>query len=341
MRVAMYYNNKDVRIEEMPVPPVGPGEVLIKVMASGICGSDVMEWYRIKKAPLVLGHEITGVIEKTGVGVKKYKVGDRVFAAHHVPCNTCKYCLNGQHTVCETLHTTNFNPGGFAEYILVPQLNVDRGMLILPEEVSFIEGTFIEPLACVLRGQRMAEMKPGQTVMILGAGLSGMLHLLAARTVGATRVIVTDINQQRLETAKSLGSDLVISSKEDVVAGLKKINAQKLADVVIVCTGAMSAFQQALQCVDRAGTLLFFAPTEPGVTLPVPVNDFWRQSIKILHSYGSSPLDAAIALELLRAKMIPVQKMITHTLSMSETPLGFKLAAEAKECLKVIIEPQR
>ena len=341
MRVAMYYNNKDVRIEEMPVPPVGPGEVLIKVMASGICGSDVMEWYRIKKAPLVLGHEITGVIEKTGVGVKKYKVGDRVFAAHHVPCNTCKYCLNGQHTVCETLHTTNFNPGGFAEYILVPQLNVDRGMLILPEEVSFIEGTFIEPLACVLRGQRMAEMKPGQTVMILGAGLSGMLHLLAARTVGATRVIVTDINQQRLETAKSLGADLVISSKEDVVAGLKKINAQKLADVVIVCTGAMSAFQQALQCVDRAGTLLFFAPTEPGVTLPVPVNDFWRQSIKILHSYGSSPLDAAIALELLRAKMIPVQKMITHTLSMSETPLGFKLAAEAKECLKVIIEPQR
>jgi len=333
MRVAMYYNNRDVRIEEMPVPPVGPGEVLIKVMASGICGSDVMEWYRIKKAPLVLGHEITGVIEKT--------VGDRVFAAHHVPCNTCKYCLNGQHTVCETLHTTNFNPGGFAEYILVPQLNVDRGMLILPEEVSFVEGTFIEPLACVLRGQRMAEMKPGQTVMILGAGLSGMLHLLAARTVGATRVIVTDINQQRLETARSLGADLVISSKEDVVAGLKKINAQKLADVVIVCTGAMSAFQQALQCVDRAGTLLFFAPTEPGVTLPVPVNDFWRQSIKILHSYGSSPLDAAIALELLRAKMIPVQKMITHTLAMSETPLGFKLAAEAKECLKVIIEPQR
>ncbi len=341
MRVAMYYNNKDVRIEEMPVPQIGPGEILIKVMASGICGSDVMEWYRIKKAPLVLGHEITGVIEKVGEGVKKYKIGDRIFAAHHVPCNTCKYCLNGQHTVCETLHTTNFYPGGFAEYIRVPQLNVDRGMLLLPEEISFVEGTFIEPLACVLRGQRMAAMKPGQTVMILGAGLSGLLHLLAARTVGATRIIVTDINQQRLETAKSLGADLVILAKEDVIARLKKINANKLADVVIVCTGALSAFQQALQCVDRAGTLLFFAPTEPGVTLPVPVNDFWRQSIKILHSYGSSPLDAGIALELLRTKMIPVQKMITHTLGMSETALGFKLVTEAKECIKVIIEPQR
>src|SRR4030043_2488235 len=161
MKVAMYYNNSDVRVEERPKPKIGPDELLVKVMASGICGSDVMEWYRVKKAPLVLGHEIRGEVVKVGEGVERYKVGDRVFVSHHIPCNTCRYCLNGHHTVCETLHTTNYDPGGFAEYIRVPRLNVDRGVFILPEEVSFEEGTFVEPLGCVIRGQRMAGLKPG------------------------------------------------------------------------------------------------------------------------------------------------------------------------------------
>ena len=155
MLVGMYYNNRDVRIEEMPKPKIGQGEILLKMRASGICGSDLMEWYRIKKAPLVLGHEVTGEIAEVGEGVKDYKPGERVFVAHHVPCNTCRYCLTGNHTACQTLHTTNFYPGGFAEYIRVPQLNVDRGTFLLPKSVSFEEGTFIEPLACVLRGQRM------------------------------------------------------------------------------------------------------------------------------------------------------------------------------------------
>src|SRR5512136_3189215 len=119
MRVAMYYRNEDVRIEEMSVPAIGPGEILVQVKSSGICGSDVMEWYRIKKAPLVLGHEIAGDIVEVGAGIQKYKVGQKVFVSHHIPCNTCRYCLSGNHTACETLHTTNFYPGGFAEYLLV------------------------------------------------------------------------------------------------------------------------------------------------------------------------------------------------------------------------------
>ena len=173
MRVAMYYNNKDIRIEERPKPKIGPGEILVKILASGICGSDVMEWYRIKKAPIVLGHEIAGEIVETGQGVEKYKVGDRVFVSHHIPCNTCRYCLNGFHTVCETLHTTNFDPGGFAEYVRAPQLNVDRGTFVLPDEVSLEEGTFVEPLGCIIRGQRVAGLRPGMTVLILGSGISG------------------------------------------------------------------------------------------------------------------------------------------------------------------------
>ncbi len=341
MRVAMYYNNNDVRLEELPTPKIGPGEMLVKVLASGICGSDVMEWYRIKKAPLVLGHEIGGEIVETGEGVAHYKTGDRVFVSHHIPCNTCYFCLSGHHTVCDTLHTTNYDPGGFSEYIRVPRLNVDRGVFILPDQVSFEEGSFVEPLGCVLRGQRMARLKPGQSVLILGSGISGLLHLLLARALGAGRVITTDVNEYRLNAAKQFGADAVIHAREDIPGRLREMNGGRLADLVIVCTGALPAFTQALQCVERAGTILFFAPTDPGVELPVPVNDFWRNGITLLPSYGASPLDCTQAIELIHAGRVPVRTMITHRLSLEETALGFKLVAQAKECIKVIIEPHR
>jgi len=151
MRVAKWYNNQDVRVEEMPTPEIGLGELLVRIIASGICGSDVMEWYRLDRAPLVLGHEIAGEVVGVGEGVEPYKVGDRVAVAHHVPCNTCHYCLSGNSTVCDTLRRTNFDPGGFAEYVRLPAINVDRGVFLLPDEVSYEEATFVEPLACVLR----------------------------------------------------------------------------------------------------------------------------------------------------------------------------------------------
>jgi L-iditol 2-dehydrogenase len=341
MRVAMYYNNRDVRLEKLPTPKIGPGEILVKVLASGICGSDVMEWYRIKKAPLVLGHEIAGEIVETGEGVERYKIGDRVFVSHHIPCNTCRYCLKGYHTVCDTLHSTNFDPGGFAEYIRAPRLNVDRGVFVLPDEISFEEGTFIEPLGCVVRGQRIAHLQPGQSVLILGSGISGILHLLLARALGAGRVITTDVNEYRLKAAKEFGADAVIDAREDIPARLRKLNDGRLTDLVIICTGVLSAFTQALECVDRAGTVLFFAPTDPGVNLPVPVNEFWRNGITLLPSYGAAPLDCLQAIELIRSGRVPVKQMITHRLSLAETAFGFKLVAEASESIKVIIEPHR
>src|SRR5512136_3102831 len=140
MRVAMYYRNEDVRIEEMSVPAIGPGELLVKVISSGICGSDVMEWYRIKRAPLVLGHEIAGDIVEVGKKVTRYKVGQRVFVSHHVSCGECMYCRSGHESTCDTLRKTNFYPGGFAEYIRVPEINVDKGVYVLPEEITYDDG---------------------------------------------------------------------------------------------------------------------------------------------------------------------------------------------------------
>lgn len=342
MRVAMYHNNSDIRIADQPVPRIGPGELLVRIEASGICGSDVMEWYRIKKAPLVLGHEIAGEIVEVGDGVERYKEGDRVSASHHVPCNTCHYCLSDRHTMCDTLRSTTFDPGGFAEYVRLPAINVDRGVYPLPDEVSYEDGTFVEPLACVLRAQRIAGLRPGQSVLVVGSGMTGLLQTDLARALGAGRIMATDISEYRLEAAKKFGAADVIHASEDVPARVRDVNGGRLADMVFVCTGAVSAIEQALVSVDRGGTVLLFAPTAPGVTIPVSVTElFFSGGVTLTSSYAGSPADHMTAVELIRARSVRVSEMITHRLSLEEAGLGFGLVADAKESLKVIIEPQR
>ncbi|MFC2022022.1 zinc-dependent dehydrogenase [Chloroflexota bacterium] len=342
MRVAMWYNNRDVRIEEMPIPQIGPGELLMRVEASGICGSDVMEWYRLDRAPLVLGHEVGGQVVAVGEGVERYKEGDRISAAHHVPCNACYYCLHGHHTACDTLRRTNFDPGGFAEYIRLPAINVDRGVFLLPDEVSYEEATFVEPLACALRGQRLAHMQSGNSVLVIGSGITGLLHVQLAHTSGASRVIATDINNYRLEAAQRFGADTTICAEEDLPTHLRQVNEGRLADLVIVCTGAVSAITQALKAVERGGTILLFAPTDHGVTIPISINElFFRNDITLTTSYAGSPADYQTALELISAGTIAVHQMITHRLSLAEIGLGFQLVANAQNSIKVIVESQR
>ncbi len=342
MRVARWYNNRDVRVEAMPVPEIGTGELLVRVEASGICGSDVMEWYRLDRAPLVLGHEIGGQIVAVGEGVTAYKEGERVTAAHHVPCNTCHYCLNGHHTVCDTLRRTNFDPGGLAEYIRLPAINVDRGVFRLPDAISYEEATFVEPLACVLRGQRIAQMAPGKSVLVIGSGITGLLHVQLARTLGAGRVVATDVSDYRLEAAKRFGANFTFHAQEDLPARLRKVNDGRLADLVIVCTGAASAQTQALKSVERGGTVLFFAPTNPGVTVPISINEFFfRNDITLTTTYAGSPADYQVALDMISAGTIRVREMITHRLCLAQVGMGFQLVATAQDSIKVVIAPQQ
>jgi L-iditol 2-dehydrogenase len=339
MKCAMYYNNRDIRLEEIPVPGIGPDELLVRMQACGICGSDVLEWYRIKKAPLVLGHEMTGKIVQAGNNVEKYKAGDRVFVSHHVPCNTCRYCLTEHHTVCDTLRTTNFIPGGFAEFIRVPKINVDRGVFRLPDEITYEEGTFIEPLACVLRGQRIARLQPGQTVLIIGGGIVGLLYLKLARALGASSVVVTDINKKRLEFAERFGAKAAIPADEDVPEHLKEINKGHLADLVVVATGVTGAIHMAWKTADRGGTVLIFAPPEPGIDISLPLYDIWHDGITITTSYAGSPSDISEAMELMRSKNVVVRDMITHRFPLARASDGFALVENAQDSLKVIINP--
>lgn len=341
MRVAMYYNNRDVRLQEMAVPAIGPGELLVRVRASGICGTDVMEWYRIQKAPLVLGHEIAGEVAAVGDGVKDYRAGDRVFVSHHVPCMKCRYCLAGHHSVCDTLRSTHFDPGGFAEFIRVPKINVELGTFRLPDEISFEDGSFIEPVGCTVRAQRFARMTAGQSVLVVGSGISGLLHVQLARASGASRVVATDVNDFRLGAARELGADAALHAGEDVPERLRKLNDGRLADLVIVCTGAAPAVAQALRSVERGGMILFFAPSAAGVGVPIPLYELWRDEITITTSYAASPADIKESIELIRSRRLRVGKMITHRLSLAEAGLGFELVASAKDSIKVIIDPQR
>ena len=341
MLVAVYYNNRDIRIQEMPKPEIASDEILVKVMACGICGSDVVEWYRVPKAPRVLGHEATGIIEKTGEKVTRYNVEDRVFVSHHVPCNKCRYCLKGHHTACETLHTTNYYPGGFSQYIRVPKINVEYGVYKLPSNMSYHEGTFIEPLACAIRGQRLAAIQREDTLLIIGSGMSGILHTQLAKLKGVQKIVATDINPYRLKLAEKFGAHHTINAKENLPQRLKEINGGKPADQVMICTGAKQAALTSLECVDKGGTILFFAVPDPTVKIPVPITQFWRNEITIKTSYGAAPCDLEESLEILAQKKVNVTNMITHKLSLQQTAEGFRLVADAGESLKVIIEPNR
>lgn len=339
MRAAMYYANDDVRIVDIPLPRIQAGEILVRVRSSGICGSDVMEWYRKPKAPLVLGHEIAAEVVDVAVGVDRAKVGERIFASHHVPCGQCRYCLAGHETVCDTLRTTNLDPGGFAEFVRVPAINVKHGVFALPDEITDDEAVFVEPLACVIRGHRLAGFRPAGTVLVIGSGVAGLLHVKLAKASGAAKVIATDIVDYRKAAARKAGADAVIDGGEDVPARVKEANEGHLADFVVTCTGAPKAIAEGLASVDRGGTVLFFAPTEPTVRVEIPFNALWREEVTLASSYGGSPRDIREAIDLLAGRRILVSDLITHVLPLSEAAEGFRLVAQARDSMKVVLRP--
>lgn len=339
MKVAVYYSNDDIRIEERPIPPLSNGEVLVKMKASGICGTDVLQWYRIKKAPCVLGHEMAGEIVEIGSGVVGFKKGDRVFVSHHVPCYRCHYCGQGNYTACESLHTGNYYPGGFSEFIRVPEENVRYGTFLLPQEITFEDATMIEPLGCVIAGQNQLGLKEGQTVLIIGAGVSGLLHLQLAK-IKKTKIFATDIDEYRLKKAVEFGADYGIDARSNhFVDELKSMNDKRLADIVIVCAAAKQAVDNAFHSVGRKGKILFFAV--PNNEIAIPSLRFWRDEITVTLSYGASPEDLREAMNLIFSHKVDVRNMITHRIPLSAIGDGFQLVSKAKDSLKVVVVPDK
>jgi len=335
MKVSVWYNNEDIRIEEVPKPKPGHKEILIKVLACGICGSDIVEWYRLPRAPLVQGHEIGAEVVETGKAVTKYRPGDRVFVAPKVPCMKCDYCKSGHYPVCSNVKERL--PGGFAEYVLVPESLVENGTYLLPDNITYDQSTFIEPLACVVRAQQLAGVRRNQTVMVVGSGMSGLLHVKLAKTKHC-RVIATDINRKKLEFAEKMGADMTLDAAENVPERLVAENIGT-ADVVILCTSAIAAVDQAWKCVDKGGVIVFFAVPHPAEIITIPLNDFWTRETKIMTSYYCGPPDIDTAINLIETETIKVDDMITRRFALQDIAEGFRMVIEGKASLKVIIKP--
>jgi len=335
MKVSLWYNNKDIRIQDAPVPEPGAGEVLLKVKACGICGSDLVEWYRLPRAPLVQGHELGARVEKVGRGVGRFKPGDMVMAAPKVPCLACSYCKAGHYPQCAEVKERL--GGGFAQYVLVPRSIVENGLYPLPAGISYEQATFIEPLACVVRAARIGGVSEKKTVLVLGSGVSGLLHVRLAKLRNCL-VAVTDVNPLKLELAAKAGARILIPAAEDVPARLIAETGRK-ADVVLLCTGAPAAVEQAWRSVDKGGSIVFFAAPAPGQPVVIPINDFWMKEIRVLTSYYCGPPDIREAIGLLASGKIEVDSLVTHRLPLERIAEGFALMLEGKEAVKVIIEP--
>ena len=340
MLAVEYHSNDDVRIVDLPIPEIGPGELLVQLQACGLCASDVMEWYMKPRAPIYPGHEPVGVIAAVGEGVRQFTIGQRVFIHHHVPCMVCHYCQRGSFSQCPTFRATRLHPGGLAEYIRVPALNVQIDVLPLPDELSFEAATLIEPLACCVRGINRSDIQPGDSVLVLGAGSNGLMLAQLARQHGANRVIIVDPIAYRRQRALNAGIDYVLESEsepENLLQLIYAVNDGRKPDIVLVTPSSISAMQQGFELVESGGTVLFFAPPPPTSVLPITPNMLFFQEISLHTSYSAGPYETRLALDLLRTGRIRPETVITHHFPLQDVAQAFHLVANPGVSLKVVI----
>jgi L-iditol 2-dehydrogenase len=336
MKFGLYQGNSDVRVMEKPVPAIGPAEVLVRVATCGICGSDTMQWYRgpaiARLGGINTGHEIAGEIVVAGASVSQYKPGDRVVVVHHFPCMQCTPCLDGNETACEAMRDKYIEPGGFSQFIRVLEPCVARGLYRLPDSMTYEQGSFVEPLACVVRGMRKTAPIGGRSILVLGSGLAGLLHIKLARHLAASKIIAVDTNPRRLEAALRAGADEAIPPADTLPC----------ADRIYICTGSPKAAETALASLNRGGHILFFATDGPDKLLPIPLTRFWTMQPTIGFSYGAAPRDMREALDLIASGHVRVDDLVTHRFGMDHISEAFQIASNPRDSsLKVIVEPNR
>lgn len=333
MRAAIYHGGGSLSIDEVPAPEAGPGEIVIRTRQCGICGTDLMAWYQDSKAPVVLGHEPVGDVVAAGEGAP-FAVGDRVFVHHHVPCLECDLCRRGRDTLCERFRATRIHPGGLAELILVPAENTALDVHRLPDSMSDEMGTLIEPLACILRGQRLAGVGEGSHVVIVGAGSMGLIEAELAPVLGAARVVVIEPNADRRPAAEALGATALPACDPEAV---RSALGGRLADQVIVCTHNHAAMNDALHLAGPASVVQYFAPTPPGEMVPLDLGSiFWRE-VELQSTYSAGPADIRDALAMLDDGRVRARGIVTHHVPFDEVHEGFRLARTG-EALKVVID---
>jgi len=338
MLVARAYDYNDIRIEEVDLPVIGPGELLVRTKACGICSGDLMPWYIRKKAPLVFGHEPAGEVVSVGEGVTGFRPGNRVFVHHHAPCFSCDYCRRGAYVHCSTWRQSAIDPGGMAEYFRVPTVNTAHDTLLLPPDMDYTTGTFVEPVACGVKAFERARVAPGDTILILGLGFMGLLLTALAKVYGAGRIIAADLLSLRCAIAARIGADYTVDvSREDLTQTVRNITGNRLADVVLVGPPTLTAWETGLECTGRGGSLVLFSPTPPGEVFQLDTGKLYFDEISVIPSYSCGPTDTKKALELLAQGSIPVEELVTNRHSLVDAAEAYRAVAEGGPAIKAVI----
>ncbi|OLB06216.1 MAG: hypothetical protein AUH14_06880 [Candidatus Rokubacteria bacterium 13_2_20CM_69_15_1] len=338
MIAAVFRGGGKLVAEEWPRPAIGEGEVLLRLLGCGLCGSDIAKIVDpTTSAPVVLGHEVVGEVVTLGAGVTDCAIGDRVVAAHHVPCGECHYCRRGSESMCRAFKASNLDPGGFAEYVRVPAANARHAMFRVPGHVSDEAASFVEPLACCLRSVRRARVEPGDTIVVVGLGSIGCLFgmLAAARKA---RVILVGKSGWRLERARKLGIGecLDTTQSDDTAAAQRELSGGRGADQVIITGGGTDALPWAVESLRDGGTVHYFAGGAD--TLPLRLETLYHRELTLTATYSSSPADLAEAFRLIVAGAIAVDRLVTHRVSLGGLHRGVDLVRR-REALKVYVTP--
>ncbi len=327
MRAGVLYDVDDIRIEERAIPPLGEGEILVRTMASGICSGDVMPWYIRRKAPLVLGHEPAGVVAETR-GDVPFAVGDRVFVHHHAPCFECRACGRGEYVQCATWRATKIDPGGIAEYFRVSAANL-RDTLRLPSNVGFPDASLVEPLACVVKSLRRSGLRVGDRCYVIGLGVMGLLHVLAARALGA-EVFGGDFLATRRAVAERNGA--IAFHPDDVRPALPDG-----ADVVICGPGTAAAMQAAVEAAAPAATVVMFTPFPPELPVTIDSQRLYFGDLRVVASYSCGPDDTRAALELVAGGVVTAAKLGADLVALDEVPRAYRQLAEAQIIKPIVV----
>ncbi|MDH5754293.1 MAG: zinc-binding dehydrogenase [Candidatus Bathyarchaeota archaeon] len=342
MKVAMLYGVKDLRVEDVEVPRVEAGEVLVKVKVATTCGTDLKIFQRgyvekVIKLPTIFGHEWAGEVVDVGEGLEWPEKGMRVRAGNSAPCLHCKMCQKGKYNLCENMI---WLWGAYAEYIKVPARMVLVNMQEIPQHVSFEEAAITEPLACVLHGVEKAKVKLGDTVAIIGAGPIGLLHLLTVKKIGAGKIIIIDLVDERLNFAEKLGADETINAgRENVVEMVRQLTDGYGADVVIEAIGLPATWEQALKLVRKGGTVLEFGGCPPGTEIKVNTELLHYGEVTVLGTFHATPLHFRKALNLIASGTINVKPLMTRKMRLEEIKEAFEILSTSKSEIKITINP--
>ena len=343
MMAVRFYEPRVIRLEQVEVPKIGKDELLIRNRVTLTCGTDLkmyLRGHRLVTPPLVIGHEFAGTIEQVGEDVRGFAEGMNVVAANSAPCLSCYYCRIGKPNLCDHLDEVLIgfsSPGAYAEYVRLPGRIVRQNTYEIPKDISFEEAAFLEPLACVVHGGELADVKTEDLVFVIGAGPIGLLHVLLAKACGAKTVVVADTSPERLHRSAELGADQTVDSK-DPVSQIKELSENRGADVTIEAVGKPETWELAVRATRKGGTTVLFGGCPAGSTAPIDTGAVHYGELTLKGVFHHTPANVREALRLISTRQVKVAPLITHRMRLSEVEAALQLMQNGT-AIKVALTP--